>query len=100
MADYIVKSNGTATLDAGRYTTPQTGSFDTLGVSNYYVSISAAEAATTTPVAGDRVLFSDLSAFTQTGLISLGIKGVLYVINLDSQKKRVGLDDLKRMGIH
>lgn len=79
MADYIVKDNGVGTGDAGRYTTPQTGSFATLGTANYYASITAAFAATTPPAAGDRILVSDLHAFSQapalayTGVATLDI---------------------------
>ncbi len=79
MADYIVKDDGTATGDDGRYVSEQTGSFATLGIANYYASITAAEAATTTPVAGDRVLFSDQHAFNQGAGINFGIPGVQYI---------------------
>lgn len=58
MAFYYVKHNGTATGDAGRYASKQTGSFAGLGTSGYYASVAAAVAATTAPVAGDYVLVS------------------------------------------
>ncbi len=79
MADYIVKDDGTATGDAGRYATPQTGSFAVLGIANYYATGTDAEAATTTPVAGDRVLFSDLHSFSTSSTQTLGIAGVQYI---------------------
>ena len=47
MAYYYVKNGGTATGDAGRYATQQTGSFATLGTANYYNDIITAIAATT-----------------------------------------------------
>ena len=49
MAYYYVKNGGTATGDAGRYATQQTGSFATLGAANYYNNIEAAILATTPP---------------------------------------------------
>lgn len=79
MADYIVKSGGSATGDAGRYASEQTGSFATLGSSNYYNSIEAAEAATTPPTPLDRVLISDAHAFVTASVIAFGIQGVAYV---------------------
>ena len=71
MADYIVKSGGTATLDGGRYTTPQSGSFAALGAANYYPDIESAIAASTAPVTGDRILVSDLHAFSTGSAITI-----------------------------
>jgi len=93
MADYIVKSGGSAAGDAGRYTSEQTGSFATLGAANYYGSISLAEAATTTPVSGDRVLFSDVHAFSTSSSIGFGIEGVLYICVSD-----LAMEDSRRSG--
>jgi len=67
---YYVKDDGTATGDAGRYTTQQTGSFATLGTANYYSTIVNAIAATTPPVAGDFINVSDLHSHSQSGEIS------------------------------
>jgi len=60
MAFYYVKSGGTASGNAGRYASAQTGDFTTLGASGYYDSIEDALAATTRPVDADLVLVSDL----------------------------------------
>lgn len=76
MAFYYVKNNGTATGDAGRHATKQTGSFAALGTANYYASLTAAEAATTAPTAGDFILVSDIhdhvpgAAISYTGVTS------------------------------
>lgn len=79
MADYIVKFGGTATLDAGRYSTPQTGSFATLGAANYYNDIASAIAASTPPVSGDRILISDLSVDTASQtLVGIGSNPFFY----------------------
>ena len=64
MAYYYVKNGGTATGDAGRYATQQTGSFATLGTANYYNDIITALAATTPPASGDFVNPSDLHNYT------------------------------------
>ena len=63
MAFYYVKTGGTATGDAGRYASKQTGSFAGLGAANYYATITAALAATTAPVAGDYIVCSHLYDF-------------------------------------
>lgn len=64
---YYVGPSGTATGDAGRYTTKQTGSFAALGTANYYATIAAALAATTAPVAGDYIVCSNLYAHDNVG---------------------------------
>ena len=62
---YYVKTGGTATGNAGRYTTQQTGSFAALGAANYYGSIQSminnivAEGGTF-PLDGDFINPSDL----------------------------------------
>jgi hypothetical protein len=58
-AYYYVKTGGTATGDAGRATSQRTGSFATMGASAYYDTEAEAYAATTAPVAGDFLMFSD-----------------------------------------
>lgn len=63
MAYYYVKSNGTATGDAGRFATKQTGTFAALGAASSYVTINAALAATTPPASGDFIVCSELYAF-------------------------------------
>ncbi len=85
MADYIVKDDGTATGDAGRHVTPQTGSFAALGVANYYSNIGAALAATTSPVGGDRILVSDLHDYTTAAIYELlgPVLGTVYIICVD-----------------
>jgi len=70
MAYYYVKNGGTATGDAGRYASQQTGSFATLGAANYYNDIAAAIAATTAPVAGDFINPSDLHSFSTASSIT------------------------------
>lgn len=60
---YYVDNDGTATGDAGRFTSKQTGSFTALGVGSAYVSITAALAATTVPAAGDFIVCSEFYAF-------------------------------------
>tara|TARA_R110002020_G_scaffold467655_1_gene691371 strand:+ start:6593 stop:7948 length:1356 start_codon:yes stop_codon:yes gene_type:complete len=85
MSDYIVKFGGNATLDAGRYTTPQTGSFAALGVANYYNSINDALAATTPPISGDRIIISDLHVFNPGGNVTITnlIPNPFFVISVD-----------------
>jgi len=60
MAFYYVKSGGTATGDAGRYATEQTGSFASLGASGYYDSLEDAFGATTIPTQSDSIRVSHL----------------------------------------
>ena len=71
MAWYYVKNGGTATGDAGRYGTQQTGSFAGLGAAGYYNDLVAAFAATTAPTTGDFILVSDLHNFTYAGAASI-----------------------------
>lgn len=66
MAFYYIKSGGTATGDAGRYGSQQTGSFAALGAANYYDNIKAAMSATTPPVSGDIGFCSHLHSHTYT----------------------------------
>lgn len=67
MAFYYIKTGGTATGDAGRYATKQTGSFAGLGTANYYNNADNALAATTSPVANDVFVYSDLHNFDNGG---------------------------------
>ena len=62
-AYYYVKSGGTATGDAGRYTTQQTGSFADLGAANYYATIDAALDALTPSAGGDFICVSDIHSY-------------------------------------
>lgn len=71
MAYFYVKDNGTATGDAGRYASQQTGSFATLGTANYYQSINAAFSATTPPVGGDTICVSDAHNFTASTTLTI-----------------------------
>lgn len=99
MAFYYVKDeNGVNTgladgSDTGRFASVQTGTFAGLTTANYYSSIAAAEGATTTPVSGDSILFSDVHDFNTASNISIGIEGVNYFcvsdINID-QSRRTG----------
>tara|TARA_R110000772_G_scaffold257672_1_gene374601 strand:- start:1535 stop:2911 length:1377 start_codon:yes stop_codon:yes gene_type:complete len=99
MAFYYVKDeNGVNTgladgSDTGRFATLQTGTFAVLTTANYYSSISAAEAATTPPVSGDSVFFSDIHDLNSAVSLNLGIEGVNYFcvsdINID-QSRRAG----------
>ena len=93
MAYYYVKNGGTATGDAGRYASQQTGSFAALGVGGYYPDLAAAIAATTSPVADDFILVSDLhsSAISTNRTITGLIPNVFFVVfvndaNLDAAR--------------
>lgn len=66
MAFYYVKSGGTASGDAGRYGTQQTGSFASIGASGYYDNIRAAMDATTAPTSDDYILVSDAHSHNYT----------------------------------
>lgn len=82
MAFYYVKSGGTATGDAGRNATKQTGTFAALGTANHYDNIVAAEAATTTPTAGDFILVSDAHSHTYAGAVNYTgvVSGASFVV--------------------
>lgn len=71
MAWFYVKNGGTATGDAGRYGTEQTGTFAALGAAGYYNDIEAALAATTAPTTGDFVLVSDLHSHTYGAAVTI-----------------------------
>lgn len=92
MADYLVRNDGTATGDAGRYTSEQTGSFTALGTANFYGSIQLAIAATTTPVSGDRILVSSAHALTGGGIthnLALGVNvEIICVDDLNCENYR------------
>lgn len=81
MADYLFKNGGTAGgTDDGRYTTPQTGSFATLGTANYYNDLDdAMNNSTTAPTAGDRLLGSDLHTFSTTAILNINIAGTSII---------------------
>lgn len=71
MAYYYVKIGGTATGDAGRYASQQSGSFAALGASGYYNDIQdAIDNSTTSPIAGDFINPSDLHVFTTINVIT------------------------------
>lgn len=72
MAYYYVRNDGTATGDGGRYASQQTGDWDTTlgGTSNFYASVAAAIAATTSPVAGDIICVSDIHDHTYGASVS------------------------------
>jgi len=81
MAYYYVKNGGTATGDAGRYASQQSGSFAALGASGYYDNIVAAISATTSPVAADIINPSDLHDFTSGGGITYtGVTPIPYFV--------------------
>jgi len=61
---YIVKDDGSATGDQGLVTSQPTESFSDRGATNYYASITAALAATTTPTSADFIICSDIHDFT------------------------------------
>lgn len=77
MAFYVFKSGGTATGDAGRYATQQTGTFAALGVANYYDDVDAAFAATTPPASGDFIQGSDAHTNTNTGASAWAITAAI-----------------------
>lgn len=84
MSDYIVKDDGTASGDTGRYAAgSQSGSFATLGTANYYASFAAALAATTAPASGDRILFSDLHAFNDSSATNDSFSVGIQIICVD-----------------
>ncbi len=86
MAYYYVKSGGTATGDAGRYASQQTGSFATLGAANYYNDIQdAIDNSTTSPVAGDFINVSDLHVDSvATSIIYTGtVANPYYIVSVD-----------------
>ena len=82
MAYYYVKNGGSATGDAGRYASQQTGSFATLGAANYYNDIQdAIDNSTTGPVAGDFINVSDLHTFSTSATIAYtGLIGATYYV--------------------
>ena len=93
MADYLVKQAagavGTATGDAGRYATPQTGAFSALplGLGGHYPTIATALAATTTPVNGDRVLVSSAHDF------DAGSSSITYTLTIGVTIEIICVDD-------
>lgn len=81
MSFYYVKNGGTATGDAGRYASQQSGSFAALGASGYYNDISDAINATTSPIAADFINFSDLHVISGTDNPAyVGLDGSTYYI--------------------
>lgn len=66
MAWYYVKSGGSATGNAGRYASEQSGSFATIGASGYYNNIQAAFAATSAPASGDYIMVSDAHSYSSS----------------------------------
>lgn len=79
MAYFYVKSGGTATGDAGRNASAQTGTFAALGAANYYDNISDAFGATTVPAAGDFILVSDSHSHSYSA--SVTYSGITDVSN-------------------
>ena len=66
MSYYYIKSTGTATGDAGRFASAQTGAFTN---ATSYASLAAARAATTPPAAGDFYLISDATTLSVSDII-------------------------------
>ena len=86
MAYYYVKNGGTATGDAGRYASQQTGSFAALGVAGYYNDIQdAIDNSTTSPVSGDFINVSDLHSFTSgTNILFTGVNSIpFFIVTVD-----------------
>jgi len=86
MAYYYVKNDGTATGDDGRYASQQTGSFASLGTSNYYSDIQdAIDNSTTSPVAGDFINVSDLHSFSNASNIDYVGKATIpfFIVGVD-----------------
>ena len=86
MAFYYVKNGGTATADAGRFATKQTGTFAALGVGSHYPTITAAMAATTTPTSNDFILVSDVHShsYGAVGQSWAGPTGIVDPLNIVS----------------
>ncbi len=78
MAFYYVKSGGTATGDAGRSLTERTGSFASMGASNYYNSVYDVFAGgiPTTAPDGDTVIVSSSHSETSSSTYRLGIASI------------------------
>lgn len=99
MAFYYVKSGGTATGDAGRYATVQTGSFASLGVAGYYDNILAAFSATTLPTSSDFILASDSHSHLYganvqfNGPTSGGFVSIYSVADLNIDQYNAGADE-------
>jgi len=85
---YIDGSIGTATGDAGRFASAQTGAF-TAGTS--YATEAAAFAATTPPAAGDTMYFSDNHSF-DSGAVSISN----VIANLTNPIRQVCADNANR----
>ncbi len=103
---YYFKNGGTATGDAGRYTTQQTGSFTTLGSSNYYNDLNAALS-----IIDTAVIFNAADARLYVTLANIYRRQKRYNDALDALKKSVLLKpqnpdyhyqlgiDYKRLGL-
>lgn len=74
---FVVKDDGTAASDGGRYTTKPTGSFAALGSSNYYGSIPEALNATTPPTKDSIIIVSSLHDFTAAGSLDYANANVI-----------------------
>lgn len=83
MAYYYIKSGGTATGDAGRYATQQTGTFAALGASGYYDNINAALGATTTPAAGDYINCSSAHSHNYAATTTLTFTAGVVTVSVD-----------------
>lgn len=87
MAVYLyVKSGGTATADAGRYTSLQTGTFASLGTANYYPDIITAQAATDGTTSGTIIFCSHLHSAAygnSTRTYNGGTTGPVIIVSVD-----------------
>lgn len=105
MADYLVKNGSTATGDAGRYTSAQTGSFASIGAAGAYPSITAAYAATTPPASGDRILVSNAHSFAAVAPITIsspttgGFVEIISVSDTDVTQSAIGATEIANDGI-
>ena len=82
MALYYVKSGGTATGDAGRETTARTGTWNASTADYYPTMYAGYSTPTTTPVAGDYILFS--SNHSETNATTLDAAVELLFVSVDN----------------
>jgi len=103
---YYVRDNaagtGTATGDGGRYTTPQTGDWDTTfpATTSYYASISALLATVTTPpTAGDVIVCSNIHNTEYGASTTISIPNGVTIISVDDTSMATYLAGAKENAI-
>lgn len=86
MAYYYISSTGTATGDAGRFTSLQTGAFTN---ATSYATLIAARAATTAPVAGDYYLFPDTGSLSINNDILTSADNGIVLVSVDVNNRNI-----------